>query len=92
MGGGDDEVVEEADLRDFGEVGEAAGEIKVAIAWFEVAGGVVYVISTLRFLDNPLAAFVDNFANKAIEVGGNTRLGSLESRAPLARQSRPEPA
>ena len=30
-------MVEEADLRDFGEVGEAAGEIKVAFARFEVA-------------------------------------------------------
>lgn len=34
-------MVEEADLRDFGEVGKAAGEIKVAFAVFEVAGGMV---------------------------------------------------
>ena len=34
-------MVEEADLRDFGEFGEAACEINVAFAWFEVAGGMV---------------------------------------------------
>lgn len=34
-------MVEEADLRDFGEVGETAGKIKVAFARFEVSGGMV---------------------------------------------------
>lgn len=34
-------MVVEADLRDFGDVGEAAGKIKVAFAWSEVAGGMV---------------------------------------------------
>lgn len=34
-------MVEEADLRDFGEVGETAGEIKVAFARFNVAGWLV---------------------------------------------------
>lgn len=36
------------------------------------------VISTLRFLDDPHAAFVAAFADKTIEVGGNTAPRALE--------------
>lgn len=51
-GGGDNEVVEEADLRDSGEVGEATGEIKVAFAWFEVAGWMV--VCSIKTIVNPI--------------------------------------
>ena len=41
MVGGDDEMVEEVDLRDFAKLDEAAGEVEIGFAWFEIAGGMV---------------------------------------------------
>ena len=62
------EVVEEADLRDFGEFGEALGKIKVAFACFNVPDGWLYIISAPSFIDNPLAAFVAAFARQGIRI------------------------
>ena len=61
---GDDEMVEEADLGNFGEIGKAAVEIKGALLGSRLPNGWLYIISVPRFLDYPLTDFVAAFAGK----------------------------